>query len=379
MQDNSSKYVFGLDLLRAIAILLVVFSSLFFLIPNAQGLITQLMSISNVIGVEIFFVLSGFLLGRKFFYFVIKEDFNFKLLSKFWIRRWFRVLPIYYLVLLINIVLTLYIGLEIPPDLWKYAFFLQNFSSPINATFFYESWSVSIGEFTALIGPLFLYLLVSLKLKQNKPKLFFVVTLAVIVLGISTKWIYSSLDEVNTMISWSSNLKNVVIYRIDAVYYGVLAAYISIVHPNFWKIINPYSLFIGLSLFFILFVYIPNQYWLIETHTLYWNVWYLPLISVAIVLILPFLSQWRIVNAVFMKPVRIMSSIAYVIYIIHYSIVIGLLTHFIPLERLPKFELFIYGLVYLSSLILIGYLINRWFELPLMKIRNHHKMNKYFE
>jgi peptidoglycan/LPS O-acetylase OafA/YrhL len=142
MQDNSSKYVFGLDLLRAIAILLVVFSSLFFLMPNAQGLITQLMSISNVIGVEIFFVLSGFLLGRKFFYFVIKEDFNFKLLSKFWIRRWFRVLPIYYLVLLINIVLTLYIGLEIPPDLWKYAFFLQNFSSPINATFFYESWSL---------------------------------------------------------------------------------------------------------------------------------------------------------------------------------------------------------------------------------------------
>jgi peptidoglycan/LPS O-acetylase OafA/YrhL len=379
MQDYSSKHVFGLDLLRAFAILLVVFSSLFFLIPNAHGLIAQIMSISSVVGVEVFFVLSGFLLGRKFFYLVLKEDFNFKLLSKFWVKRWFRVLPCYYLALLINVILTIYIGFEVPSGYWKYVLFLQNFASPINTTFFYESWSVSIGEFSALIGPLFLYILIWLNPKKNKSKLFLVVTLAVIVLCITTKWIYSSLDDIKTMMSWSSNLKTVVIYRIDAVYYGVLAAYISIIRPNFWKRAQRYSLFMSLLLFYVLFIYLPFKYWFIETHTFFWNVCYLPLISIAIVLMLPLLSQWSFSKSVIIKPVRFISSIAYTIYVIHYSIVIGLLTHFMPLDGLPKFDLIIYGLVYLSSIVLLGYLISRWIEIPFIKMRNHHKINKYFE
>ena len=62
MQINYDKRIFGLDLMRAVAILLVVFSHITWIIPKTKGFIPDLMSIAGVIGVEIFFVLSGFVL-----------------------------------------------------------------------------------------------------------------------------------------------------------------------------------------------------------------------------------------------------------------------------------------------------------------------------
>ncbi|WP_439151718.1 acyltransferase family protein [Winogradskyella sp.] len=373
MQDYSAKRVFGLDLLRALAILLVVFSSLYFLVSNTQGLVAQLISISGIIGIEIFFVLSGYLLGRKFYYLFLNKDFSFKSISKFWIHRWFRVLPNYYLALFINIGLALYLGLKLPSDTWQYFLFIQNFSWSLDSAFFFESWSISIGEFAVLLGPLLLYLLMLLKLNIEKSKLFLGITLAIIFIGICTKWIYSSQDEVKTMISWSSNLKTVVVYRIDAVYYGVLAAYISIMRPLFWKKVKFYTFLIGLLLFYFLFVYVPAKYWFIETHTHFWNVLYLPLCSIIITLMLPLLSQLRTVYYIIDKPVRFISSIAYAIYVIHYSIMIGLLSQLIPTYNLPIFDRIVYGVVYLSGLILTGYIISRWFEKPIALLRNYGK------
>ena len=64
MQINYSKRIFGLDIMRAVAILLVVFSHALWIVPEKTGIIPDLLSLSGVIGVEIFFVLSGFLIGR---------------------------------------------------------------------------------------------------------------------------------------------------------------------------------------------------------------------------------------------------------------------------------------------------------------------------
>jgi len=106
----AKQRIFGLDLMRAVAILLVVFSHITWIVPNAKGLIPNLMSIAGVYGVEIFFVLSGFLIGRIVYRIYSSEDFGFSKVFYFWIRRWFRTLPNYYLALAVNIGVAIYLG-----------------------------------------------------------------------------------------------------------------------------------------------------------------------------------------------------------------------------------------------------------------------------
>ena len=89
---STSKRNFGLDLVRAIAILLVLITHIGLKSDYVGGL-----EIGNL-GVEFFFVLSGFLIGG-----ILIKDFsnggvNIPVIANFWIRRWFRTLPVYYLV-----------------------------------------------------------------------------------------------------------------------------------------------------------------------------------------------------------------------------------------------------------------------------------------
>jgi len=373
MQAHNEKHVFGLDLMRAVAIVLVVFSSVYFIVPNLQGAISQLMSIAGVVGVEIFFVLSGFLVGSRFYKLYLKKDFGFKTIKQFWIKRWFRILPNYVLALIMSILVTLYIGHNLPSDLWKYVLFFQNFESDTSSGFFYESWSISVGEFAALLGPLLLYLMLFVKTKISKQKLFLLVTLLVILIFLVSKYLYSINDDVKTMVAWSRNLKTAVIYRIDAVYYGVLVAYVSIVRPKFWVKTKYVMLVFSIVLFFVLHILLAKNYWYINTHPTLWNVWYLSLNSIAIALMLPLLSQWKSSPKVMSKPVRFLSSIAYAVFVIHYSIVLRLLLYKIPSENLPRFDSLVFIMIYLSMLILLGYLINRFFEKPISAIKNSTK------
>lgn len=105
--------VFGLDLMRAFAILFVVFGhGNRFIHDEASRSIREFLIFD---GVTIFFVLSGFLIGRILLRTVLHEQFDGRMLLTFWMRRWFRTLPNYYLVLILLIVLTVALDDNSPP------------------------------------------------------------------------------------------------------------------------------------------------------------------------------------------------------------------------------------------------------------------------
>ena len=148
--DYESR-VYGLDIMRALAIIFVVLEHGLML----QKANTTFPWIKLINGVELFFVLSGFLIGGMLIRIFEKSNtFGIKTMGRFWIRRWFRTLPNYYLVLLINIFIV-YFGIiheDFSQFNWKFFFFLQNFSGPFT-NFFWESWSLSIEEWFYLIFP----------------------------------------------------------------------------------------------------------------------------------------------------------------------------------------------------------------------------------
>lgn len=85
----------GLDLLRAIAVLLVV---LFHTVYN-EALKTSMFRI-GWIGVDLFFVLSGFLIGGILFDMYKNNSYNLK---TFYTHRFLRIYPVYIFILLLTI------------------------------------------------------------------------------------------------------------------------------------------------------------------------------------------------------------------------------------------------------------------------------------
>ena len=54
MKINYQKRIFGLDVMRAIAILLVVASHAVWIFPHTKNVLTDMLSLAGVIGVEVF-------------------------------------------------------------------------------------------------------------------------------------------------------------------------------------------------------------------------------------------------------------------------------------------------------------------------------------
>ena len=143
--------IFGLDLMRFFAIVFVVFGHIWYVFPQLH-----FMGHIWVFGVEVFFVLSGFLIGGILIK-VLEKEVSKRALYNFWVRRWFRTLPNYYLFLLINIIAFSYFKDSYQWN-YSYLFFLQNLAW-MPERFFSVSWSLAVEEWFYLIVPSLVFIL----------------------------------------------------------------------------------------------------------------------------------------------------------------------------------------------------------------------------
>ncbi|MDD3772172.1 MAG: acyltransferase [Weeksellaceae bacterium] len=212
----TSNRIFGLDIVRAAAILFVILTHSGNFIPRNwmfwyKSLIYD--------GVGVFFVLSGFLIGGILIKQIETYKFNFKSLLYFWSKRWSRTLPNYFLFLIILLILESFINdnFQIRQHL-SYFIFSQNLtSSP--PSFFLHSWSLSVEEWFYLVTPFLLFIFMSIF--KFKFKYVFLITIFGIIVFVTIFRLY----EIRNISNWNEfkNITYGVIYRFDSLMYGMLA------------------------------------------------------------------------------------------------------------------------------------------------------------
>jgi peptidoglycan/LPS O-acetylase OafA/YrhL len=365
---SNTPRVFGLDVMRVVAIVLVLIGHTLWIFPSANSLIGQLLTVFGFLGVEVFFVLSGFLIGSILYDLFVKEHFGFKQMFQFLKRRWLRTLPNYYLILIVNIVIASLIH-QSTQGVWRYFFFLQNGVCPM-PFFFPESWSLSVEEYAYVILPLALVLVVKGLPLQNRNQQFLLVVICLLIFFFCTKLYYHYTTTNTTLLQWNLSLKAVVMYRVDAILMGVLFAWFAKQSLHFWQKIKFPSLVVALLIFILIFIGVGYFQWLIQGYPLFWNVFYLPIISFGIALCLPWLSQWKTTTLPLAFIVQKISILSYSVYLIHYSLVLQLMKYFFPTEGFSTTILWIYTLLYISITFMFSHLLYRFFEKPIMDLRD---------
>jgi peptidoglycan/LPS O-acetylase OafA/YrhL len=151
----------GLDHLRAFAILLV-----FCFHYPATEIPEWLADIKDFgwTGVDLFFVLSGFLIARQLF----QQIKNKNWIGPFFIKRILRIFPVYFFVVAIYFIFPGFREKEALASLWKFLTFTQNIGLDpgINGTFSH-AWSLCVEEQFYLFFPLILLLLIYLKIEKK--------------------------------------------------------------------------------------------------------------------------------------------------------------------------------------------------------------------
>ncbi len=354
------KHVHGLDLMRAVAIALVVFQhgALFFYLCYGTGAIWTKV---GEIGVTLFFALSGFLIGG------ILLDLGGSLAesrvaARFWLRRALRTLPNYFLFIGANVAFWWLFqrarGYASPyPLLPRYAAFLQNFTSRPN-WFFPESWSLSVEEWFYLMFPL--GLLVGLRfLKAPFVRLYCTLAGLMVVLPALLRGLTLSQED------WANGITKVVIYRPDSVAIGLVAVALCRRFPSAWTGVRLPSLVLGAGTLIGSFLYMGCGD---PAHSGPARV-LLPLaVNLGSALLLPWASTCMSLGSPRLDiPVRAVARWSYSMYLVNLMLSGTVLSHM----------QFHYGttigiLSYAAACILASAVIYRYFEAPILRWRDAH-------
>lgn len=304
----------------------------------------------GLFGVDLFFCLSGFLIGRI----LLQESAGWghekeEGLVRFWYRRWMRTLPLYFFFFFVSLQFD-WAGATTLASKLSYLVFAQNllWSMP---DFYGLTWSLAVEEWFYFSFPLLLLLFIGL---GRSPRQAGVVAIACFMLlppllrlalaGDSHD--FGSLDE---------GLRHVMAFRLDSIGYGVLVAYLSQWHIQlFQRLIKLWAWFLALVVACLICTKFHYFGWSESriVASLYFSV-----SALAFAGLIPFFSnlspsRYKFIN----RFVKYTSQISYSMYLAHiFAFIIGMAM----LRRIGIFELIypnplityplFYGLVYLLS------------------------------
>lgn len=197
--------IVSLDYLRGAAAISVALAH-FFLYHSVSS---RLFEAISAVAVEVFFVLSGFVLADQVIY--VASRTRAKLLAIFLVRRWMRTIPPYVVALCATSWLMSELGTG---DFYRYLFYVQNLTAQNNhSDYFAVAWSLSVEEWFYVVFPL-VALLGTTLLPANKRTGIIGCTVLFILVITLLRLSAGPLDD------WGASVRRVVVFRIDSIAYG---------------------------------------------------------------------------------------------------------------------------------------------------------------
>lgn len=368
--------IYGLDILRAMAILFVVMvHGGHFMPPERYKYIYHII----FDGVAMFFVLSGFLIGGILIKIINSQGINFKIILNFWKRRWFRTLPNYFLILIVLLLIGIFFTEDfVISDKYKYFIFTQNLFTE-HPRFFGEAWSLSIEEWFYLLLPIFLYLGTRLlKLSVNKSLL--VTAVGIIVCVTLFRYYKYTQITIDSRYVWDKMIRRQVFTQLDSLMFGVIGAYIFYFFKSHWVKYKKMFLVLGIVLFLI----VRYNWFNFERLGLFYSVFSFTGNSLATLFLLPYLSTLKSGKGVVYRIITYISLISYSIYLINSNLMRWIINS-IDWTTLEQFNGYAFLLIryflYWFLTIVISILLYKYFELPMMNLRDkkNWKTAKFFK
>lgn len=334
------RYV-GLDALRVFAISVVVLKHLNYLLPESLNAFVIYLPDP----VDLFFVLSGFLIGNIFLKtYGNQSGIALDQTKRFIVRRWFRTLPLYYFFLVINIILILF--QVIPGTINKYLLtfivFYQNLFKPYDFLF-WESWSLSVEEWFYFLFPIIALLISRITKDVRRSYLFS----SLILIAFSALYRFLNFDENADLDLY---VRKIVLCRFDIIGFGLLGAYAMNYHNNHWFRLKSIKFIIGATLWFVLFSSVYKSL----LHPL---VFFLGS-GISILFMFPVLSALQFRG----NFITYLSKISYPVYLIHLP-----LAYIVLKDLVMWFDI----LIYLTLLLGLSHLTYHYIQRPFIKIRDN--------
>jgi len=214
--------LFGLDTLRALAILVVMFYHLtiFGELPARLLPVTYF----GWMGVDLFFVLSGFLIGQQ----ALKPYVNGQRLFilEFYRRRAYRILPAYLIVLALYFLVPGWREAPQLAPLWKFLTFTMNIGFTFDRRAFSHAWSLCVEEYFYLVLPL----LVTILMRRPSTRKTVATLASVVLFGIALRafLITHYPDDAYTRVYYPTYT------RLDGLLTGVTLAIVRTFRPAWW-------------------------------------------------------------------------------------------------------------------------------------------------
>ncbi len=350
----------GLDLLRLVAVLLVLGRHLD--LPQSCNPFLQTWQRGGWVGVDLFFVLSGFLVSGLLYKEYLQSG-RLKIV-RFLVRRGLKIYPAFYVLLLVTLILCYRNGRVIN---WEYyaseALFLQNYYLSIWG----HTWSLAVEEHF-YIGIAILCAVLVLRRGEcfnsctgpfaSVPLIFLVVAVSCLLLRLGNLLMGVAFSEKNFLFGTH--------IRVDSLMFGVLLSY-------FWHFKNLENLLKGISGFWLFIIGV-----ILLSPAFVWPVMAYKWVSVlGVVLFYLGSGAWvllavRLKNSgfIFLNFCGVLGSASYSIYLWHMPVAVWgwpLLKKAIFLEPMP---LWLYVLAYVCGSCAVGYVMSRIVEWPILKIRD---------
>ena len=233
----------GLDTLRAFAVLAVVFYHL----TVFGELPMQLIPVTwhGWMGVDLFFVLSGYLIGRQLLKPYLRG--SRPSLKDFYLRRALRILPAYFSVVALYFLWPAWREAPALPPLWKFLTFTQNLGFSFTTRAFSHAWSLCVEEHFYCVLPL----LVLVMMRKPSLRRTTAVIAVVVVGGIALRWwlVMRYPDQIYQRVYYPTYT------RLDGLTTGVTLALVEAFRPQWWRrmLQRGHTLFFG-GLFCVLTV-----------------------------------------------------------------------------------------------------------------------------